>query len=100
MIEEEVTPVRTYVLVALGLMLLTIATIAVSYLPIGRWHSIVALGLATAKALLVLLFFMNVRRSGPLTRITIIVALFWIGILFVGTMDDYLTRTWLSEPGH
>jgi cytochrome c oxidase subunit 4 len=100
MIEEEVTPVRTYVLVALALMLLTIATIAASYLNIGRWHSAVALGLATAKALLVLLYFMNVRRSGALMRITIIVALFWLGILLLGTLNDYLTRTWLALPGH
>ena len=59
-----------------------------------------ALAFATAKALLVVLYFMNARRSGPMTRIVIIVALFWFGILIVGTLNDYLTRTWLSVPGH
>lgn len=100
MMTEEVTPIRTYMLVALALMVLTAATIAASFLPIGRWHGAVALALATAKALLVLFYFMNVRRSGALMKITIIVALFWFGILVVGTMDDYLTRTWLQVPGH
>ena len=100
MMTEEITPVKTYVGVALALILLTGATIAVSYLPVGRLHGALALGFATAKALLVLFFFMNVRRSGALTKITIVVALFWLAILVVGTMDDYLTRTWLSVPGH
>jgi cytochrome c oxidase subunit IV len=97
---EEITPVRTYVLVALGLIVLTLGTIAASYLPLGRLHAPIALVFAVAKALLVVLFFMNVRRSGPVTKIVIIVALFWLGILIFGTLDDYLTRSWLSVPGH
>lgn len=87
-------------MVAVGLVVLTLATIGASFLPLGRFHMPVALIFATAKALLVVMFFMNVRHSGPLTKIVIIVALFWLGILIVGAMDDYLTRTWLSVPGH
>jgi hypothetical protein len=30
----------------------------------------------------------------------IVVGLFWLGILIVGTMKDYLTRAWLGIPGH
>lgn len=97
---EHVTPVRTYLLVAIALVVLTAMTIAASFMPLGPLHAPVALALATAKALLVVLYFMNVRRSGPITRIVIIVALFWFGILIVGVLDDYLTRTWLSVPGH
>ena len=97
---EELTPVRTYVMVAFALVVLTLATIGASYLPLGPWHSAVALAIAAAKALLVVLFFMNVRRSGPVTKIVIIVALFWFGILVMGTLDDYLTRSWLSLPVH
>ncbi len=52
------------------------------------------------KALLVAFYFMNVRHSSGLMKIVIIVALFWLGILIAGTLDDYLTRTWLSVPGH
>lgn len=97
---EEVTPIRTYAMVAAALVVLTFATIGASYLPIGRWHGLVALAFATLKALLVLMFFMNVRHSGPLMKIVIIVALFWFGVLVVGTMNDYLTRTWLQVAGH
>jgi cytochrome c oxidase subunit IV len=97
---EEITPVRTYVFVAIGLILLTLGTIGASYLPLGPLHGAVAIAFAVAKALLVVMFFMNVRHSGPMMKIVIIVALFWFGILIVGTLDDYLTRTWLSVPGH
>lgn len=96
---EEITPVRTYVLVAIALVLLTLGTIGASYLPLGALHAPVALAFATAKALLVVLFFMNVRHSGPVMKIVIIVALFWLGLLILGTMNDYLTRTWLGAPG-
>ena len=97
---EEISPVRTYVLVAGALIVLTLVTVGASYLPLGRWHPAFALIIAAAKALLVVLFFMNVRHSGPLTKIAIIVALFWFGILLVGTLNDYLTRTWLSGAVH
>lgn len=97
---EEVTPVRTYLMIAAALVVLTLATVGASYLPLGALHSPLALIFATAKALLVLMFFMNVRRSGPLTKITIIVALFWFAVLVAGTLNDYATRTWLQVPGH
>ncbi len=97
---EEITPIRTYVFVAILLALLTLGTIGASFIPLGPWHGAVALAFAAAKAALVVLFFMNVRHSGPITKIVIIVALFWFGILIVGVLDDYLTRTWLSVPGH
>ncbi len=97
---EELTPVRTYVFVAIALVLLTLGTIGASYLPLGPFHAIVALAFAIAKASLIVFFFMNVRHSGPMMKIVIIVALFWFGILMMGTLDDYLTRTWLGVPGH
>jgi cytochrome c oxidase subunit 4 len=100
MVETHITPVKTYVIVAAALVALTLTTIGVSYLPLGPWHVIVSLAIATIKATLVVIFFMHARYSGPLTRIVIIVALVWFGIMILGTVDDYVTRTWLSVPGH
>lgn len=97
---EHITPVRTYVLVAVALVALTLATVGVSYLPLGALHGPAALIFATVKAFLVIFYFMHARRSGPLTRIVIVVSLFWLGVLIVGTLDDYLTRSWLATPGH
>ncbi len=100
-VAAHVVPVRTYLTVAAGLVVLTAATIGASFLPLSSGlHTASALLFATAKALLVALYFMDVRRSGPLTKIVIIVSLFWFGILVVGALDDYLTRTWIHVPGH
>jgi cytochrome c oxidase subunit IV len=97
---EHVTPVRTYVIVGGVLLALTALTVAVSFVPLGILHVPVALAIATAKAVLVVLFFMHVRHSGPITRLVIAVALIWLFILIAGTLDDYLTRSWLGVPGH
>jgi cytochrome c oxidase subunit 4 len=98
---EHVTPVRTYILVALALVLLTAATIGVSFIPLGPFHLVASLVFAIAKATLVVLFFMHARYSGPVTKLVIVVALLWLGILIAGTIDDYLTRAWLYvPPGH
>ncbi len=97
---EPITPARTYILVAVALVILTLATIGMSFLPLGPFHVPVALGFAVAKAALVVLYFMHARYSPPVTRLVILVALVWFSILLLGSMDDYLTRNFLGAPGH
>ncbi len=97
---EPITDTKTYVLVAVALVILTLGTIGASFLNLGHWHAPVALAFAVVKATLVVLFFMHARYSGPLPKVAIIVALVWLGILIVGTVDDYVTRTWLGVAGH
>jgi cytochrome c oxidase subunit IV len=87
-------------MVAGGLLLLTLGTIGASFLSLGPFHIPVALGFAVAKAILVAWFFMHVRFGGNITRLAIVVGIVWFGIMLVGTMDDYLTRSWLGVPGH
>ena len=97
---ERITPARTYLLVAIVLLILTLCTVGASFLPLGPFHTPVALGFSVVKAILVAWFFMNVRYSGPVTRLVILVAIIWFGILLVGVTDDYLTRGILGVPGH
>jgi caa(3)-type oxidase subunit IV len=65
-----------------------------------RGHIAAALAFAIAKASLIVLFFMHARYSGPITRLVMVVAIVWLAILVLGTMDDFLTRGWLGVPGH
>ncbi len=97
---ERITPVRTYVIVALILLFWTLVTVGVSFIPLGPAHFPVALGIAAIKATLVILFFMHARFSRPVTRVVIMIAILWLAILLFGTMQDYLTRSWLGVPGH
>jgi cytochrome c oxidase subunit IV len=91
---------RTYVLVFVGLIVLTATTIAVSRLELGALHAPAALLIAAAKAALVLLFFMHVLYSTRLTWIVAVSGLAWLTILLGLTMADYLTRQSLAVPGH
>ena len=63
-------------------------------------NPVIALAIATAKAMLVVLFFMHVRYSSKLTRMTVLAGFFWLGILLVMTMGDYVSRDWIKLPGN
>ena len=90
---ESVVPVRIYVLVFVGLIVLTITTTAVAFVDLGaQWNSAMALAIAVIKALLVVLFFMHVRYSRPLMWVFVSMGFFWLAILFSLTLADYVTR--------
>ncbi len=84
---------KTYALVYVGLLILTLTTWGVAYLKMGPFNLLAAVAIAIAKASVVVLYFMHVRHSIRLTRIIIGAGLFWLGILFWLTMSDYLTRS-------
>ena len=68
---------------------------------LGDWSTVIALGIAAIKALLVLLFFMHLRyESYKLTAVVLFAGLFWMSILFVLSLTDYLTRGVTGTPGH
>ncbi|MEZ4728566.1 MAG: cytochrome C oxidase subunit IV family protein [Caldilineaceae bacterium] len=85
---------RGYVLVFIILLVLLALTVTVAYLDWGVWSMILALLIASTKALLVILYFMHVRYSSRLIWIYAAVGFIWLGILIVLTLSDYLTRGW------
>lgn len=86
---------RTYILVWIALMILTVVTAAVSKIDLGHGSAAIALIIATTKALLVILFFMGVKYvSQRMTIVVIVAAFFWLGILLVLSMLDYVSRAW------
>jgi cytochrome c oxidase subunit 4 len=98
---QHTIPPRTYFIVFAALILLTGTTIGIDVLvPLGALQSWVALGIATIKAGLVILFFMHVYYSTRLTWVVALSSLLWLLILISYTLTDYLTRDWLRVPGH
>jgi cytochrome c oxidase subunit 4 len=94
-----VVPARTFVRVFAGLIALTALTTAVSFVDLGLWSNVVALGIAGLKAALVLLVFMDLRRGPRLLPIAVAAGLLWFLILVGQTLSDYFTRGWLGVPG-
>ena len=69
-------------------------TVAAAQFDFGPLNNLVALGIATAKATLVVLYFMHARYSGKLTAIVIGASAAFLFILVVRSRTDYVSRSW------
>lgn len=94
----HVSPLGTYIGIFLSLMVLSAITVAAAFVNLGAFNPIVALLIAGIKATLVILFFMHVKYSSRLIKITVVLSLFFVAILFVETLMDYATRGWTGGP--
>ena len=90
--------VKIYATVFASLLALTITTVAVSKLDLGEYNFIVAMTIAVIKATLVVMFFMDVRRATSRTKLFVGAGFFWMAILMVFVLSDYLSRGWLPGP--
>lgn len=91
--EHKIYSRKTYFFVFLALLVLLVATIGAAFVDLGILNPIIALTIASTKALLVILYFMHVRESDQLTKVYVAVGFFWLAILIGLTLSDYLTRT-------
>lgn len=82
----------TYYVVFGALMVLTFLTWFVATLDLGWANDVVALTIAVTKALLVLIFFMHLRHSTRATVLSAVAGFFFLVILIVFTLNDYMTR--------
>jgi cytochrome c oxidase subunit 4 len=96
---EHVVPRSVYYAVFAALMVLTGLTVWVAYLDLGFMNTAMALGIAVTKATLVVLYFMHVRYGTRLTWVVVSSGFFWLGILIVLGLSDYLSRGWIAQPG-
>ncbi|HLY41769.1 MAG TPA: cytochrome C oxidase subunit IV family protein [Terracidiphilus sp.] len=98
-----VSPV-TYAIILLILLVATATTVWASYIDLGEWHiapgltlfwnPVVALAIACTKMTFVVLFFMHIKYSRKLTKLTVISGLFIFLVLIGMTLSDYFSRAW------
>jgi cytochrome c oxidase subunit 4 len=92
---EKIISAKVYFTVWAALMCLTVTTAAVSYLDLGAFSIVLALIIATLKGSLVMLFFMHAKYINvKATLLVILAGFFWLAILLLMTMSDYITRAW------
>lgn len=95
---QHIMPVKTYITIFILLGLFLLATVWASYLPLGRsGHLIVAMTIALIKAVLIVLFFMHVYYSAPLTWVIAAGSLLWVGLMLAFLAADYISRGWLHN---
>src|SRR5438105_6725327 len=89
---EHVASTKLYYAIWIALLALTGITAGVAFIDLGPFNTVVALTIATLKAVLVVLFFMHLRyTSEKMTRVVVISALFWLLILLDLSLADYTT---------
>jgi cytochrome c oxidase subunit 4 len=98
-------PVRVYIFTWLALMALLAGTFALAHFHLGAANTAVGLAIAAAKAVLVGLFFMHLRRASALVAVFAVATIFWLAVLFGLSGTDYATRQvtaapWSAPEGH
>ena len=88
----HITPIKTYLAIATLLLILTIITVAVSFVDLGAYNVTVALAIASVKALLVAFFFMHLFYDNKIYLIIFSMALLFLTIFLTLTMFDTTTR--------
>lgn len=78
--------------VLVTLLLLTVVTVAVSYVDLGFFNVPVALGVACLKVTLVLLFFMHLKYEGPIIVFSFIGTVTFLIIMIGFTFWDVAFR--------
>jgi cytochrome c oxidase subunit 4 len=96
--EHTITPKKTYFAVFGGLLVLTALTVIVAFYDLGPLNNVAALGIAGAKASLVIYFFMEVRHASSLVKLVVFTGLIWLAILLALAGSDYISRGWLGLP--
>lgn len=89
---EHIVSPKLYVTIFLALMLGTFLTVWAAPQNFGMFNIIIALGIASIKATLVILFFMHGKYSPRRTKLVIVAGFFWLAIMLVLTLADYTTR--------
>ena len=92
--EHHIVSPKVYLIVGSALLVLTATTAGMSYIDLGVFNAVVALAIAVFKASIVVLFFMHVKYSTRLTKLTVISGLFVFLALITMTLSDYISRAW------
>ena len=98
MSQSHIVPVKTYLYTFVALLFLAGLTTAVAFVDLGRFNTVIAMGIALVKMILVLLIFMHLRYSAKLVRVVFIAGFFWLGIMIALSLSDELTRGWEIVP--
>jgi cytochrome c oxidase subunit 4 len=90
---EHVASASLYWLIWGILIVCTFLTAWIATVNLGPFNTVVALVIATFKASIVVLIFMNVKYTGEkMTKAILISAVFWLVLLLVLSLVDFASR--------
>jgi cytochrome c oxidase subunit 4 len=96
-VHAHVSSVKFYVGILAILITFTLLTVAVASIHLGPLNLAVAIIIASAKATLVVMFFMHLKYDNRFNATIVICSLMFIGVFFAYTMNDTDTRAELDD---
>jgi cytochrome c oxidase subunit 4 len=85
---------KMFIAVWIALLVATGLTVLIASIDLGALSAPIALTIATIKAVLVILFFMEIKYQTKMTMTVLLSAFFFLGLLLCLTMADYISRAW------
>jgi len=92
--DHHIVSPAQYTLVFGTLLVGTAITVGAAYVELGVFNPIVALAIASFKAVIVILFFMHVKYQSRLVKMTVGAGFFTFLVLITMTLTDYMSRAW------
>jgi cytochrome c oxidase subunit IV len=95
----HVLPFQTYVKTLVALLVLTVITVIAAEQDFGALNVVIALGIATIKALIVSLFFMHLKFEGRLIVMYAIYPIILVALLVSSNVVDVKDRAIIAPRG-
>ena len=87
-VHAHIAPTKLYVGIFLALVAATVLTIGLSLVHLGTWNLAIAVVIATAKAALVVTFFMHLKDDDRFHALIFVGTLLFAGIFLAYTLND------------
>lgn len=91
-LDHDPLPAKVYVGVLASLGLLTFITVWIAQFDFGVWTVPIAMLIATTKASLVIMYFMNLKQDGGMNAVAFFAGFFFLVIFAIPTLWDRETR--------
>ena len=90
--EHHVIPLKVYFNVLGALLVMTVITVAAARVDFGQMNTIIAMGIASVKAFLVLSYFMHLKYDDKTYWVIFGTAIFGLLVLYFFSELDIMTR--------
>lgn len=89
---HHIIPAKTFLNVLIALLILTIITVAVAQFDFGAFNFVIAMGVASAKAALVMMYFMHLKYDDKTYTVLMGTSVFFLFVFFFFSQLDIVTR--------
>jgi len=90
--QNHIVSFSVYIKVLSALLVLTVLTVMAAQMDFGVFNVLIAMGIATIKAALVLLFFMHLKYDDKLFPVIFLTGVFFLAVIFLFCELDIITR--------